>query len=336
MTDWGDVIARVRGLSGAFLDAAEWNDLCASRSLDVLASQLVARGAMRGPAGGAATPLSIELALRRHAGARLRILARWAGSRATLLAPIFDDEDRRSLRALVRGAITASPAAERLRGLIATPTLPVRALEALAMAPDLRALHALLAVWRHPLAAALGSEAARARPDLFRLECALARGFADRDLAAAQRSDSPMRRFVTLTIDLENLWTALALAEGTFDADVGQFFVPGGALVTVDDLATAAETHSVVAVIAGLRPRTVRTPLAAALDASERSREDRALDALVAAFRRDALSEPLSTAPIIAFALRQRAELRNLLRITWGIALGATGHRLARAIGAAA
>ncbi|MEA3248047.1 MAG: V-type ATPase subunit [Gemmatimonadota bacterium] len=337
MTDWGDVIARVRGLAGQLLEPGDWRALCASRDLEGLGVQLASRGVFsRASADAPTTPLAIELAVRRRAGARLRILARWAGPRVSALAPIFDDEDRRSLRALVRGAVAGVSAAERVSGLIATPSLPIRALDTLSEAPDLDALRALLALWRHPLAPALSGEAARAHPDLFRIDCELARRFAARAAEAARRADAAMARFVSLTIDLENLWTALALADGRFDVDVGRLFVPGGTIVTADDLAVSAQTRTTVALVAGLRPRVAHTPVAAALDAADRPREERALDAMASAFRRDALRDPLSTAPIIAFALRQRAEVRNLLHITWGIALGATSRHIARAIGVAA
>lgn len=337
MTSWVDVVARVRGLSSQLLDQATCRSLCGARDLAALGAQLASTGALLAPPREQpVTAPAIELALRRRASARLRVVARWAGPRATRLAPLFADEDLRSLRALVRGVVAGTPADDRVAGLIATPSLPVRALAQLAATKDLGAVGALLAIWRHPMAVAIAPEARRAHPDLFRIDSALTRAFAERAEAAGRRADAPMREFVRLTIDLENLWTAFALTEAATDAEPERLFVAGGAVVIVADLSVAAQSRAAMAVASAIRPRAVRTPLAAALDGGARAREDRALDALVRHFRHLALCEPLSTAPIIGFVLRQRAELRTALRITWGIALGASRAHLESAIGVAA
>ena len=337
MTDWGDVVARCRGLASRLSGPPAWRALCASADLEGLRAQLSALGVIVAAAPGTpTTPEQLELALRRRAGARLLILAAWAGARVGALAPLFHEEDRRSLRGIVRGAVGGVAPGERVSGLIATPALPMRALDQLARAADLPAIVALLTVWRHPFAPALAVEAGRAHPDLFRLDAALTTAFAARAVAAARRADGPMRRFVATTIDLQNLWTALALAESAFDGDAGTLFTAGGTIVTADDVRRAAESRSVAVVTASLRPRAARTVVAAALDADSSTREGAALAALTAEFRKVTRREPLSTAPIIAFVLRQRVELRALLRITWGIALGASPKHLESVLEAAA
>jgi vacuolar-type H+-ATPase subunit C/Vma6 len=337
MTDWGDIVARARGLSGRLLTPTQWRGLCLSRDLPGLAAQLSALGCIAPAATERATSArEIETAMRRRTGARLRLLARWAGPRASKLAPLFADEDRRSLRALARGAVAGVPSDARTAELIPTPDLPIKALEQLARARDVATIAAQLVVWHHPLAGAFVTEAGRQHPDLFHLDVAITRAFADVAGREARRADGPMRLFVARSIDFENLWSALALADEAADVDAGSLFAAGGTLVHADDLLLAHETRLQDAVASALRPRVTGTPLAAALDPGGRGREDRALEALVAEFRRLALREPLSTAPVISFVLRQRQELRVVRRVAWGIALGATAHVIEDAIGAAA
>lgn len=111
MTDWGDVAARARGLASQLLAPAQARALCDASDLAALMSALAAAGwPLATRVERSADPRAIEFAVRRRAGARLRVLARWARERAALLSPLFDDEDRRSLRAIVRGAMAGIPA----------------------------------------------------------------------------------------------------------------------------------------------------------------------------------------------------------------------------------
>jgi vacuolar-type H+-ATPase subunit C/Vma6 len=301
------------------------------------AEQLSALGVVPPPAAGAAgDEHALELALRRRAGARLRILATWAGNRRELLSPLFDDEDQRSLRALLRGAIAGVAPEARLAGVIPTPSLPIRALDQLAHAGDVATIAASLMAWRHPFGAALVAEARRQRPDPLQMEMTLVRTFAARALHAARASDTAMRRFVERVIDLENLRAALVLAEHPTDLDPGMVFVAGGRIVTADDLRLATSARARPEVVAALAPRVNGTPLAAALGSDGRPADDAVLDALAAEFRRFALREPLGTAPVILFVLGQRAELRALLRILWSISLGMPRPAIERSVGAAA
>jgi len=337
MTDWGDVVVRTKGLAGHLLMPAQLAPLCTARGVGALATQMIALGLVPPPAPGATLDEhALELALRRRAGARLRILARWAGRRAEYLAPLFDDEDRRAVRALVRGAAAGIAPELRLAGLIPTTALPLRALDQLSRAGDVAAIGALLLAWRHPLGAAVAGEAARQTLDLFQVETAIARAFAARVRRAARRADAAMRHFVERSIDLENLWAAMVIAGQHADVDPAVVFIEGGALVTVADLQLAADTQNPADLAAALAPRVRQTPLADALAAAPRPADDAALHALVAEFRARARREPLGLAPVIHFALRQRAELRSLLRIIWSISLGVPGAVIQGAVGAAA
>jgi vacuolar-type H+-ATPase subunit C/Vma6 len=138
------------------------------------------------------------------------------------------------------------------------------------------------------------------------------------------------------TIDLENLQSALALSSQASDVPPGRLFVDGGTIMTIGDLASAREVGGAAGLAARLATRVHDTPLDAMLNPGTRSAEDAALDALVGEFRRRARDAPLSLAPVVLFALRQRAELRTLLRILWGVSLGVPRATVERLAGVAA
>lgn len=265
---------------------------------------------------------AIERALRGTAAERLRILARWSGDRRAVMSALLDEEDLRSLRALVRTINVNMTPDEREVGLIPTPGLPLRALHALARAADVSDFASLLMTWQNPYGAALAVEAARGRPELLRIEVALAREFAAR-ARAATRFDGVLRRYVTRVIDQANLWTALVLAEHPTDTETSFLFIDGGSLINLDDLEFALSTAQRDDLADRLRPRLASTPFARAVDVTVgRDVADVSLDALVREFDVLARVQPASAAPVIAFVLRQRAELRTLLRILWSAALG--------------
>lgn len=335
MNAWGDLIVRARGLSGQLLLPAQYAPLCACSRIPALAVQLATlRVVPPAAAGPDADVHGLELALRRRAGARLRILAHWAGARADDVAPLFDDEDRRSLRTLLRGAVAGVDPDVRLAALVPTPSLPLRALAQLARSGDVASIGAQLLAWRHPFGSAIAEEARRKRPDLLQLEMALTRAFAERSRQAS--GDPAMRLFVRRIIDLENLWAALLLSEHPADVDGLSVFVSGGALVTADDLGFAIGTRSRAALIERLSPRVSNTPLGVVLTDGPRPAEDAVLDLLVAEFHALARLEPLGLAPVVLFVLRQRSELRTLMRILWSVSLGVPRPALERAIGVAA
>jgi vacuolar-type H+-ATPase subunit C/Vma6 len=251
------------------------------------------------------------------------------------LAPLLDDEDRRSIRVLVRGAVAGAPPDVRVASLIPTPSLPLRALHQLATAGDMATVGAQLLAWRHPFAAAVADEAQRQHVDLFRFEVALTRAFAARERGTCGR-DAAMRLFVERSIDFENLWTVLILADQHADIDPASMFVPGGSLIRVDDIVAAAHATNRLDVAERLLGRVAHTPLAAALAAGGRAVDDASLAALVQEFRDLSRTEPLGLAPVVHFVLRQRAELHALMRITWSISLHVPAALIERALGAAA
>ncbi len=325
MTRWEDVNARARGLSTHLLSAAEMQLVSRAPDIPTLAAELRRLGfPLSGE--GVPPPAELELAVRRWASASLATLARWAGGRTTALAIIYEDEDRKSLRALLRAALCRAPADARLSGLIPTPTLPERALEELARQVSVAAVVALLQVWNNPYGAALAALARSAEPDLFAIDLALHRTFAARALSAARRGGPELLAFVRESLDLANAVTAVLLAAAGRDVVSKEVFLPGGirvSIVTFEEAAAAGGPG-----VAGVRLARAfaPSPLAAAfrdLAADPDRLEDELLRLRVHELQQRGRLSPLGPAPVLWFALRLRACVIDLQRIIWGAALAA-------------
>lgn len=325
---WEELAARARGLSSRLLTPAALRDLAATASLDALAGALEAAGYGARP-DGAISPVQVEEQLRSGAAARMRVLARWSAGHADALAPVFEDEDRRSIRALLRGAAALAPQAERLAGLVPTPALPSGALGELARQASVREVAALLAAWESPYGTALLEEARRHQPDLYVLECRLDATFAARARVAARRGGREMREHVRLLLDIANSWSALLAGALRTPERIAELWLRGGRRLTRerwDAVVAAAEPEA-----RGMLAETWRgTPLEAALAVgATEPPEDAALATMLDAALRAARASPVSAAPAVLYALRLRRELRTLRRIAWGKALGAPATVLA-------
>jgi vacuolar-type H+-ATPase subunit C/Vma6 len=324
MTTWVDVVARTRGLSTRLLTPAQCADVARARDLRDLAVRLAAARGQPMP-NSAPAPMDLEVAERRRAGAQVRLLARWCGRRSVRLAPLFEEEDCRSIRAAVRGSSGGVPASERLAGLIPTQALPERAIAQVAAAPDPAAVAALLAAWGSPYAAPVLAETSRQQPDLFALEHGLIRTWADR-ATRARRQDRAMATYVGRAVDVANCWSALLVAAPERDADPAVLFLEGGRLVTRDEFQRAATTRDRSAAAAILDPIVRRSPVAAvtSLDGGTEERVRRGLEQE----QRDlARREPLGLAPVIRYWLQLRGEREVVQRIIWAVAVGAPAGR---------
>lgn len=326
MTAWDDLNARARGLGTHLLGRQALEQLAQARDLPAVAAELERRGylieeATRASAAG------LELAARRVIAARLKILGRWAGPRTEVLAVLFEDEERRSIAALVRGAVQRAPVEQRLSGLVPTPELPERALEELARQPAPGPVASLLSAWRHPLAPALLPEVGRAEPDLLRIETALARAFARRALRKSWRDGrrGVLARYVQRVIDIENGYTVLALSTEK-NPRLGEHWLPGGRALTMDHAERAAKAGERTAAGRLLAVAFQGSRLADAFadpEGGPAGLELSVLAALIAELRALARTAPLSPAPLLSYALRLRAEVLDVRRLVWGISLGA-------------
>lgn len=321
---WGDLNARAKGLATHLLRHETLQVLARSPDAASLAQALVAAGYPAADLEGHVTSASLELAVRRSAARRFDTLARWSAGRTGTLAVVFEEEDRRSLRAILRGAVQGVSWELRLAGLIPTPALPERALGELARLGTPREIGALLAAWRNPYGTSILAEATEP-PDLFALEIVVNRTFAERATRAARRGGAKLSAYVRLLVDLENVSAALLLAEQGHDTDARSCFLPGGRRVMEDAFVRAAATR---------RARNAATVLAAPFrgtvyaDAIKRHAESpAALAEALAAMQLDDLArtarvDPLGPAPLLSYVHRLRAEVRDLQRVIWGVTLG--------------
>ncbi len=329
---WEDLNSRARGLSGRLLTRGQLRSLAESSDLPALAEALSTLGYLPSDLAGTVSPEALDLASRRLAGARLETLARWARGRAAPLAVVFEDEDRRSLRALLRGAVQGASAELRTAGLIPTPRLPERVLEELARLGSPGAIAALLVSWGDPYGSAVLREARSPQPDLFRLETAVNRTYASRALAAAKRGGRRLVAYVQDSIDLENAAAVLGLVGQGSDVPSGECFLVGGVRLDRKAFEAATALDDLEAVLKRLVRVFAHTPYAAVFESragDPEAMEQAWLETRIEALFRDARREPLGPAPLLLYGLRLRREVTVLRRVIWGVALGAPGGELA-------
>ncbi|MFN8583217.1 MAG: V-type ATPase subunit, partial [Gemmatimonadaceae bacterium] len=245
------------------------------------------------------------------------------------LTPLFLDEDRRSVRALLRGVAARSTAEQRLAGLIPTPSLPEKALEALAAQTTISGIVALLTAWSHPFGAPLLDEGRKPKPDLLRLDLTVNAQYAAEALREAKRAPlgsairGELTTYVAEMADLENASTALQLASHQSSIDPAQLFLVGGRHLDREQFLAAARAGD-PARVRSVLARTFRgTPLAAVFELTSRDFEAAALAAQLRRATAAARMAPLGAAPVVAFWLRLRAQMRDLRSIIWHVALGA-------------
>jgi len=311
---WSDLDARARGLATRLLGRARLESLAHTKDLHALAADLERAGYER------VTP--IDRAVRRTIAARMRTLERWAGDRGGVLAVLFEEQDVRNLRALFRGALAGAPAEARLAATMPTALLPEGALAELARVHGPGDLAALLLLWRHPYAAAIAKEARRDAPRVFALEAQLCARFADRARGAAR--DRELRAFVAETIDLQNAFAAIELAnhgEGKEARAARAYFVEGGARLDWPHFQAAASAEPADAA-RRIAACFARTDLADAFSREPAALNDAVLAARIEEQVRAARLDPLGPAPILSYVLRLRAEAADVRRLVAGIALG--------------
>ncbi|HEU5169275.1 MAG TPA: V-type ATPase subunit [Gemmatimonadales bacterium] len=322
---WDDVNARARGLGRHLASEQLLDRLAAAPDLAALARELRA-AELAGPEAVDRSPPMLEVAIRRAAGRSFALLLRWLGDRADLVRIVIEDEDRRSLRALFRGAAEGASAEVRLAGLLPTPTLPERLLEELARQHRPRDQAALLAVWGHPYASVVLPAAAGDHPDLLRLGLGIDHRFAERATEGARRGGAALRAFVADTIDADNLLGALALA-GRRESDwpVESAFLPGGTRLSRDRFVAAARAPDRARAADIIARAFGDEAIAGVLRARAFelfALEQELLRLRIRRLRDLARRDPLGPAPLLRYFLRLRVQVVNLQLLVWGAALG--------------
>lgn len=293
------IVARARGLAGRLLTDATLADIERARDAHTLAGLLARAGLATGASADA-----VERALRERFAGELAILAAWTEREE--LAALELDEDRRSLRNIVRGLVAGITGERRIEAATATSRLGERVLAQLAIATSIDELADVLERAEHPLAGAFADDA-----DLIAIELALVRRFV---AASARVRDPAMRLYITQLVDIENAIALPELVTRGRSLDVERMFVSGGKRITRP--AFVAATDSLAACDELVATAFAHTPLAAGVT------EDAALAWQLATQARLRMLEPHGLAPVIYFVLRRRAEIRRVRRTAWRLAFG--------------
>ena len=325
---WEELVSRARGLGAHLVGRRRLIELARAGDLVRMVALLEeATGSSLGIAPGS-TPQHAELAVRRTAAFHLATLARWSRRRPDLLMPFFLDEDRRSIRALLRGAVAEAPEEERLAGLVPTPLLPERALRELASQRSVGAIAAQLSAWNHPFGSRLLGFALDPKPDLLRLDLLLSEVCITNSAAAVRRlprghdSRRELVAYVNDTADIENATTALQLAGQRTSLPLEEFYLHGGRYFPLKSFLAVAKSPDAASGRAVLVRILRATPLAIGRASSTRDVENTMLAARLRRAVHNARLFPLGAAPIVAFLLRLRAEVRDLGLIIWRLAAG--------------
>ncbi|HVX38192.1 MAG TPA: V-type ATPase subunit [Gemmatimonadaceae bacterium] len=323
-----DVIARVRGLSSRLLGRPELERLALSRDTDALVDGFKGTSYDSIAALTTREPIPLEREARRVAGGRLGIISAWCADRDEVLVPLFEDEDRRNLRALTRAVLAQTPPEQRTAGLLPTPGLPAPALEEIAHLTRLRDVAALLTSWGNPYGRAISVEALRPHPDLFLLQLAIDRTFAARALDAATRFGEPILSYVRLLIDAENGTSVMALASGAIEHDHEVLFIPGGSLIAFEDYRdlSTMKPHDARARLSRIVAGTQLAPIASA--AAGTNPDNAVLTAHLRELHRTSRLNPLSLTVLLEYILRLRAETHDVARVIWGIAMQMPRRRI--------
>jgi vacuolar-type H+-ATPase subunit C/Vma6 len=257
----------------------------------------------------------------------MAVLDRWCGhDRRTTLAVIFEDEDRRSIQAILRGAAEGVASEARMTGLVPTTSLPERALQTLCGEPTPADVVGMLVLWNHPLGVALVGASSGPHPSLFDLEIELQRAFARRAAAHARKGGPQLVEYVEQVVDLMNAWSALLHFVERDPSIADLTFVEGGRWLTRDVFHALMSLETMPQVEKRLAWELRKSSLASAFRgelADLANLESRALRAQIDWQNRAARADPSGAAPVIGFAMELRAEVRSLGGIIWGVALQA-------------
>jgi vacuolar-type H+-ATPase subunit C/Vma6 len=326
--DWVAAVTRARGLWGRLLSAEQLERLTRAPSLDALRPLLA--DALR----DAAPPLdpsarALDACVRAMVVARMATLRRWCESVLGPLAVVFEDDERRAVRALLRGAAARVSAAERLACALPSHRLPAATIAELTRAATLREVVAGLAARGDPYGRALVGLAAMPEPSLWTAELLLSRTYANLARSSARGAGEHLMAYVREQIDLENTWSALLLASHRDGEAAEACFLEGGARVDRGTFLEAAAAPLADAVDR-LAARHA-SGLAAALRAGSGdlpAMERRALEARADAQRQAARIAPLGPATILSFVLQLQLQALRLRQLVWSRALGARGAQV--------
>jgi vacuolar-type H+-ATPase subunit C/Vma6 len=324
---WSAANARARGLATHLLDRSALVHAAGAGSWAATLARLLERGYPLPAPGTYLSPEEFDRATVDLQAARMRLLGRWLGTRRHALASLYEDEERRTLRVLLRGAAAGASPAARIRGLTPTPGLPQPAIQRLAQAESPALLAEALVRMGHPagraLAQAVGPASETALPSLWRLEFALSRTFALRATRAARRGGRWIRRLVALLIDIENAGALLTAPDWGAGIGPDDVCLPGGKVLDRRRFGALATLPDRSGLTPALEQAFAETPVAPVFRLGGAGAfEARTLSGLIVWLRREARQDPLGPGVVLWVIQRIRAEARDLRFLSAAIQLG--------------
>lgn len=327
MTWWADASARATGLSGHLLDGAGWARVRACPDPDSLCRELQRFGYDVQPGEA---PRSVERALERTRAARCALLVRWLGSRVRGLRLHFEADTVCAIRVLLHAAAEEKTGPEPVGWLSTGGGLTAGMREAAATAGSPGDVLRMLADHGQPLAErALAEhvELAAEWPGLSPLlacEQALLRAHVGRAREGISRRDRALRDRVRRAIDLLNLRAVLSVGPES-GLPAAAIFLSGGDRLDLDAFGRALgapDRRAARETLARRLPAHLAAPLTdPAIPVARLGRT--LLELELEEERGLTRREPLGPAPVLAFLLRQRLEVRDLRGLVWARALGA-------------
>lgn len=327
MTWWADASARARGLAGHLLDVPAWRRVYGAPDLPGLCRELQRSGYPVEPGVDARTA---ERTVEQVRFQRQELLVRWLGPRSRKLRIVLEADDRRAIRALLRGAATDLGPEDRLATVPPTCGVSEDMLREATASSSPEGCVEVLAELGQSLVLRTVEEhrtLTEKSPDLTPLlawELALGHAWAARAIDGIGRRDSHLREHVGLFVDLENAWGALEPAAD--DAPPPEaVFVKGGATLSFEVFSDARGTggrDEARTLLGRVLPGAVGE-LFADPTVPSTLLERGALELAVRHEERALRREPLGPAPLLAFLLRLRLESRDLCGLLWARALGA-------------
>jgi vacuolar-type H+-ATPase subunit C/Vma6 len=319
------LVARAKGLATHLLARETLETLAEAEDLGALARGVSRLATSIDPVGNTPDVFTIERAVGQTANRHLRTLYRWQQRTPGVLDVFTAYQDRRSLRALLRGAAQGAPSDARLAGLLPTPSLPRLALIGLARQGSPADVVGQLALIAHEDAPRLQGLVGKSQVDLLDVEVTLLRGFAERATRAAAATDQTVRNLVGALIDIGNVQNAMFIASAPRDLNPAAIIVSGGRWFSTRAFVSAASAGSPQRALTMISTELARSPLASVLPvtADDVGHLDRAfLGAALEWLTRAARVNPLSAAPLLLVLFLIEAQTRDLRALAWGAALG--------------
>lgn len=337
--DYGYGNARIRGMKSHLLDSSFYERLMACEDLSNMITVLTEteyRVDLESELLHGHTAGQVEEALKENMARTFRkVLAFLEDEAAYLMTTLLGRWDLFNLKTIIRGRHLQMSSAEIVLNLMPVGQLGEVELEALAQAPDVRAVVDTMATWglpyAEPLTRVLGDYLRES--DISVLELALDRHHAEWAMARLSRRGVNFRmarEIMTLQVDTTNLMTAMRLQKADLEEEdiaIERFFLHGGTYVPEQlflDLARLSDIDEFLDRVKGtmfgkaLEEAAVRYVEIGSIVVFERALEDFVM--------RKALStgvgDPLGVGVVISYLWAKHNEVINLRIIVKGQDVG--------------